>query len=49
MHDVERLAWKSFVAVVQHFLGKYNKAVNYVELVEDMLVRSKDLGYNMSI
>lgn len=48
MNDVERLAWQSFVAVAQNFLGNH-KADNYVELVEEMLVRFKDLGCNMSL
>ncbi|KAK9680284.1 hypothetical protein QE152_g39238 [Popillia japonica] len=46
--DVERLTWQSSVAVAQNFLGNH-KADNYVELVEEMLVRFKDLGCNMSI
>lgn len=48
MNDLERLAWKSFVAVAQNFLGNH-KAENYVELVEEMLVRFRDLSCNMSI
>lgn len=34
MNDEERFAWRSFVAVVQNFLGNH-MADNYVELVED--------------
>lgn len=48
MNDLESLAWKSFVAVTQNFLGNH-KADNYVQLVEEMLVRFRDLGCNMSI
>lgn len=48
MTQVEQLAWKSFVAVTQNFLGN-KKAANYVELVDEMLERFRDLGCNMSI
>ena len=43
----ERAAWLSFVAVVQNFLGN-NKAENYSELVNRMLLAFRDLGCNMS-
>ena len=44
----ERLTWKSFVAVVQNFLGNH-KAENHKQLVEEMLLNFKNLGCNMSI
>ena len=48
MNDVERAAWRDFVQIVQTFLGN-TKAPNYIELVESMLTRYKNLGANMSI
>ena len=48
MTALERAAWLSFVAVVQNFLGN-NKAENYSELVNRMLLAFRDLGCNMSI
>ena len=47
MTALERAAWLSFVAVVQNFPG--NKAENYSELVNRMLLVFRDLGCNMSI
>lgn len=48
MNEEERLAWKSFVAVVQNFLGNY-KTENCTELFEEMLFNLKNLSCNMSI
>ena len=48
MTALERAAWLSFVAVGQNFLGK-NKAENYSELVNRILLAFRDLGCNMSI
>ena len=48
MTALERAAWLSFVAVVQDFLGN-NKAENYIELVNRMLLSFCDLGCTMSI
>lgn len=44
----ELLAWKSFMSVVNGFLGKY-KADNYKDLVEDLLQNFKNLGCRMSL
>src|SRR5678816_3051966 len=48
MTDIEASAWKSFVLVVQNFLGNH-KSANYVELVQKMLSDFKNLNANMSI
>ena len=48
MTDVELSAWSSFVFLVKNFLGNY-KALNYVELVENMLTKYQEMGANMSI
>ena len=48
MTTLENEAWLSFVAVVQNFLGN-NKAENYSELVNRMLLAYRNLGCNMSI
>lgn len=48
MTETERNAWASFVQVIKNFLGN-NKAPNYVQLVENMLDKFRDLGCNMSI
>lgn len=48
MNELEEKAWKSFVLVVQNFLGNH-KAANYAQLVSDMLNNFRDLGCNMSI
>ena len=45
MTDVELSAWSSFVSLV---LGNH-KALNYVELVENMLTKYQEMGANMSI
>ncbi|GBP06892.1 hypothetical protein EVAR_92784_1 [Eumeta japonica] len=41
-------AWKSFVLVVENFLGNH-KAPNYEEIVQNMLTNFQTLGANMSI
>ena len=41
-------AWSSFVLVVKNFFGN-NKALNYADLVSNMLIAFKNLGCNMSI
>ena len=48
MTALERAAWLFFVAVGQNFLGN-NKAENYSELVNRILLAFRDLGCNMSI
>ena len=48
MTALEKAAWLSFVAVVQNFLGN-NKAENYNELVNRMLLAFRALRCNMSI
>ena len=48
MTDVELFAWSSFVSLVKNFLGNH-KALNYVELVENMLTKYQEMGANMSI
>lgn len=48
MDERERNAWQAFVLVVKNFLGN-NKAENYVELVQNMLVSFRALGCRMSI
>ena len=48
MTALEKAAWLFFVAVVQNFLWK-NKAQNYDELVNKMLLTFRTPRYNMSI
>jgi len=48
MNGTEASSWKSFVSVVQNFLGNH-RAENYEELVQDMLANFRQLGINMSI
>ncbi|XP_027233923.2 uncharacterized protein [Penaeus vannamei] len=48
MNEVELITWKAFVLVVKNFLGN-NRARNYFELVNDMIVAFKHLGCIMSI
>ena len=48
MNEVELEAWKAFVLVVKNFLGN-NKARNYTELVNNMLITFRNLGCNMSV
>ena len=48
MTDVEFSAWSSFVSLVKNFLGNH-KALNYVELVENMLIKYQEMKANMSI
>lgn len=48
MNELEKSTWKSFVLVVQNFLGN-QKSPNYEQLVNDMLCNMKELGCNMSI
>lgn len=48
MNNLEAAAWTSFVAVVKNFLGN-QKAENYEELVQNLLINFKNLGCNMSI
>lgn len=48
MNNQEKVAWLSFVAVIQNFLGN-TKAENYQVLVATMLSAFRDLGCNMSI
>ena len=48
MTDVQHSAWSSFVSLVKNFLGNH-KALNYVELVENMLTKYQEMGANMSI
>ena len=40
--------WKVFVLVVKNFLDN-NKAINYTELVNNMLTAFRNLGCNMSV
>lgn len=44
----EKLAWKSFKAVVNGFLGN-NKAKNYKQLVSDLLTSYKNMGCRQSL
>ena len=48
MTDVELSAWSSFVSLIKNFLGNH-KALNYVELVENMLTKYQEIGAKMSI
>lgn len=48
MNKKEKVAWRSFVEVVQNFLGN-KKAEDYELLVNRMLLAFRDLGCNMSI
>lgn len=48
MTELERFAWKYFLAVVQKFLGNY-KADDRTELLNEMLISFKTFGCNMSI
>lgn len=48
MNGAERQAWESFVLVIKNFLGNH-KAINYVELVNNMLLNFRRLGCNMSV
>ena len=48
MTNVELSAWSSFVFLVKNFLGNH-KALNYVQLVENMLTKYQEMGANMSI
>ena len=48
MNRTELKAWSSFVLVVKNFLGN-NKALNYADLLSNMLIAFKNLGCNMSI
>ena len=48
MNRTELETWSSFVQVVKNFLGN-NKALNYADLVSNMLIVFKNLGCNMSI
>ena len=48
MNRTELEAWSSFVLVVKNFLGN-NKALNYADLVSNMLIAFKNRGCNMSI
>ena len=41
-------AWKEFSKVVHNFLGN-EKADNYIELVQELLLSLQDLGCRMSI
>ena len=48
MNRTERAAWRSFVAVVQGFLGNH-KAENYVELVQTLIKNYAKMGCRMSL
>ena len=48
MNRTELKTWSSFVLVVKNFLGNI-KALNYADLVSNMLIAFKNLGCNMSI
>ena len=48
MNEVELEAWKAFVLVVKKFLDN-NKARNYAELVNNMLIAFRNLGCNMRV
>ena len=48
MNEKEAKAWRSFVSVVEKFLGN-NHEDNYEELVETMLLHFQTLGCRMSI
>ena len=43
MTDVELSAWSSFVSLVKNCLGNH-KALNYVELIENMLTKYQEMG-----
>ena len=46
--EVELSAWSSFVSLVKNFLGNH-KALNSVELIENMFTKYQEMGANMSI
>ena len=48
MNIIELAAWKTFVLVVKNFIGN-KKAINYAELVTNLLITFRNLGCSMSI
>ena len=48
MNPLEADAWRSFVRVVQNFLGN-RKAANFVQVAQSMLDAYQRLGASMSI
>ena len=48
LRPIERKAWKSFIGVVQGFLGN-NKVKNYKEVVQHLITAYKEMGCRMSI
>lgn len=48
MTEIEKDAWKAFKEVVKKFLGN-NKDPNFKCIVENMLIKFKDLGCSMSL
>ena len=48
MTETEFAAWNSFTDVLKILLGN-NKANNYIQIVEDMLLKFHNLGAKMSI
>jgi len=48
MNETERNAWLSFKRICKDFLGNH-KAVNYQDVVQDLLTSYKAVGCNMSL
>lgn len=48
LSNQEEKAWDSFKAVVRGFLGN-NRAENYVELINDMILNFQNIGCRMSL
>lgn len=48
LHGKEKAAWLAFKSVVDNFLGN-NRSDNYNEIVENLLLKYKSLGCNMSL
>jgi len=48
LNGTERKAWLSFKRICKDFLGNH-KAVNYQNVVQDLLTSYKAMGCNMSL
>ncbi|XP_023240308.1 uncharacterized protein LOC111638783 [Centruroides sculpturatus] len=48
MNNKERDAWIAFKAIISKFLG-INKNPDYKEIVENLLIKYRELGCNMSL
>jgi hypothetical protein len=48
LHGKEKAAWLAFKSVGDNFIGN-KRSENYIEIVEDLLLKYKSLGCNMSL